>query len=200
MQRLRDLALEVLNEYQLLSQEFGSYQKISGLNCVEGCGACCNNPQVEASVLEMLPLALHLFDTGQAEAYLQQMHDSGGFACHLFQRHSLDGMKGACTVYEWRPGICRMFGVAGYRTKTDQPTLSVCATIKASKPQRFADALIAMSTSTPPMLAHGRQRIAKIDYALGEKLMPINEALVAALEKVLTQAAYSALDDGNVAA
>ena len=84
MQRLRDLALEVLNEYQLLSQEFGSYQKTSGLNCVEGCGACCNNPQVEASVLEMLPLALHLFDTGQAEAYLQQMHDSGGFACHLF--------------------------------------------------------------------------------------------------------------------
>ncbi|WP_414828620.1 YkgJ family cysteine cluster protein [Alteromonas sp. H39] len=200
MQRLRDLALEVLNEYQLLSEEFGSYQKTSGLACVVGCGACCNNPQIEASVLEMLPLALHLFDVGQADNYLHQMHDSGGFACHLFKRHSLDGLKGVCTVYEWRPGICRMFGVAGYRTKTDLPTLSVCSTIKASKPNKYADALITMSTSTPPMLTHGRQRIAKIDYSMGEKLMPINQALVAALEKVLTQAAYGALDDGNVAA
>lgn len=200
MQRLRDLALEVLNEYQLLSEEFGSYQKQSGLHCLAGCGACCNNPQVEASILEMLPLALHLFDIGQAELYLEQMRDSGGFACHLFQRHSLDGMKGACTVYEWRPGICRMFGVAGYRSKTELPVLSVCGTIKNSVPAKYADALIAVSTSSPPMLAYGRQRVAKIDYALGEKLMPINQALLRALEKVLTQAAYCTLDDGNVAA
>ncbi len=200
MQRLRDLALEVLNEYQLLSEEFGSYQAQAGLHCLSGCGACCNNPQVEASVLEMLPLALHLFDTGQAEHYLKQMQDSGGFACHLFERHSLDGLKGACSVYEWRPGICRMFGVAGYRSKTDVPTLSVCSTIKNQMPAKYADALIAVTTSSPPMLTHGRQRIAKIDYALGEKLMPINQALVAALEKVLMQAAYSQVNDGNVAA
>lgn len=200
MQRLRDLALEVLNEYQLLSEEFGSFQAQAGLHCLSGCGACCNNPQVEASVLEMLPLALHLFDTGQAEHYLEQMQDSGGFACHLFERHSLDGLKGACSVYEWRPGICRMFGVAGYRSKTDVPTLSICSTIKNQMPAKYADALIAVTTSSPPMLTHGRQRIAKIDYTLGDKLLPINLALQLALEKVLMLSTYGSVNDGGVAA
>ncbi|MCW8108270.1 YkgJ family cysteine cluster protein [Alteromonas ponticola] len=200
MQRLRDLALEVLNEYHLLSIEFGGFQQQTGLSCIKNCGACCNNPQVEASILEMLPLALHLFDTGQAESFLEQISDSAGFSCQLFQRHSLDGTKGTCTVYEWRPGICRMFGVAGYRTKTQAPTISVCAPIKTAQPHRYANALIAITTAPPPMLANGRQRIAKIDYALGETLLPINQALRGALEKVLLMASYSDVEDNNVAA
>ncbi|NMH61244.1 YkgJ family cysteine cluster protein [Alteromonas ponticola] len=200
MQRLRDLAVAVLNEYQLLSSEFGGYQRQTDLSCTNGCGACCNNPQVEASVLEMLPLALHLFDTGQAESYLEKMSESAGFACQLFARHSLDGSKGACTVYEWRPGICRMFGVAGYRTKTQYPTISVCSTIKSAHPEKYAATLIAITSSPPPMLANGRQRIAKIDYALGESLLPINQALFSALEKVLVMAAYSGVEEENVAA
>jgi hypothetical protein len=31
------------------------------------CGKCCNNPEVEASVIEMLPLALRMYDEGKLE-------------------------------------------------------------------------------------------------------------------------------------
>lgn len=226
MQRLRDLAVQVLDEYQQLSNQFGAYQQITGLTCVSGCGACCNNPDVEVSELEMLPLALYLFDIGQAEEYLEICQQEGRFSCHLYRRHSLDGKQGECSYYAWRPAICRMFGAAGYRTKHTTPTLSVCAGIKQAMPEKYAQALIALqnvhdepsdnqhgqvvnnanesnnlhSVPAPPMLADGRQRIVQLDYALGEKLMPINQALQKALERVLTIAAYSYSEDDFVAA
>lgn len=218
MQRLRDLATQVLDEYQQLSNRFGAYQQLTELTCVSGCGKCCNNPDIEVSELEMLPLALHLFDIGQAEEYLVMCEEEGRFACHLYRRHSLDGTSGECNFYAWRPAICRMFGAAGYRTKNEVPTLSVCSTIKSAFPEKYAQALIALqpvagdgitadgqavgsqAAVNPPMLANGRQRIVQIDFTLGDKLLPINQALKKALERVLTIAAYTDQTDDFVAA
>ena len=57
------------------------------------------------------------------------------------------------------------------------------------------------STSVkPPMIAEGRQRIAQIDYELGDRLMPINDALRLMLEKILTLSFYSQDIDDGVAA
>lgn len=195
MLRLRELSGQVMAVYDELSEQFGSYQREQGLSCIQGCGACCNNPDIEVSVLEMLPYALHLFDIGQAETVLDTLDVATGFSCIMYQRASLDGKQGQCSVYQWRPGICRMFGAAGYKTKTGTATLSVCGVIKAQVPAKYANALIAIGSTKPPMLAEGRSRLAQLDYLLGEKLLPINEALAAALGRVLTLAAYSVGDD-----
>ena len=215
MNRLRELSSQVMDVYQSLSQEFSAYQSSQSLNCLERCGACCNNPDIEVSPLEMLPLALHLFDTGRAEQEFDELDNYSGFACKQYQRLSLDGKEGFCGIYEYRPGICRMFGAAGYKTKSGEATLSVCKPIKQAVPQKYAAALISIqpqrsdaieqlfigdiaannagqSTAIkPPMIAEGRQKLAQLDYELGDKLMPINDALRFMLEKILTLSYYS---------
>jgi hypothetical protein len=50
------------------------------------------------------------------------------------------------------------------------------------------------------MIAEGRQRLAQLDYELGDKLMPINDALRYILEKILTLSFYSQNIDDGVAA
>ncbi len=218
MNRLRELSSQVMDVYQSLSQEFSAYQSSQSLNCVEKCGACCNKPDIEVSPLEMLPYALHLFDTGQAEQVFDELQSYNGFACKQYQRLSLDGTEGYCGIYEYRPGICRMFGAAGYKTKSGEATLSVCKPIKQAVPEKYAAALIAIqpawgqshdsdpmstmsiSSSKPPMIAEGRQRLAQLDYELGDKLMPINDALRYILEKILTLRFYSQNIDDGVAA
>ena len=224
MNRLRELSSQVMDVYQSLSQEFSAYQSSQSLNCVEKCGACCNNPDIEVSPLEMLPLALHLFDTGRAEQEFDELDNYSGFACKQYQRLSLDGKEGYCGIYEYRPGICRMFGAAGYKTKSGEATLSVCKPIKQAVPQKYAAALISIqpqrsdaieqlfigdiaannagqSTAIkPPMIAEGRQKLAQLDYELGDKLMPINDALRFMLEKILTLSYYSQDIDDGVAA
>ena len=206
MNRLRELSSQVMDVYQSLSQEFSAYQSSQSLNCVEKCGACCNNPDIEVSPLEMLPLALHLFDTGRAEQAFDELDSYSGFACKQYQRLSLDGKEGYCGIYEYRPGICRMFGAAGYKTKSGEATLSVCKPIKQAVPEKYAAALIAIqpawgqsnnsdpmsiSNSKPPMIAEGRQKLAQLDYELGDKLIPINDALRYILEKIITLSFYS---------
>ena len=215
MNRLRELSSQVMDVYQSLSQEFSAYQSSQSLNCVEKCGACCNNPDIEVSPLEMLPLALHLFDTGRAEHAFDELDNYSGFACKQYQRLSLDGKEGYCGIYEYRPGICRMFGAAGYKTKSGEATLSVCKPIKQAVPEKYAAALIAIqpawgqsnnsdpmsiSNSKPPMIAEGRQKLAQLDYELGDKLIPINDALRYILEKILTLSFYSQNINDGVAA
>ena len=224
MNRLRELSSQVMDVYQSLSQEFSAYQSSQSLNCVEKCGACCNKPDIEVSPLEMLPYALHLYDIGQAEQVLDEFQSDSGFVCKQYQRLSLDGSEGYCGIYEYRPGLCRMFGAAGYKTKSGEATLSVCKTIKQAVPDKYAAALIAIQPQRadaskqplledvaansaiqsisvkPPMIAEGRQRIAQIDYELGDKLMPINGALRFMLEKILTLSFYAQDIDDGVAA
>ncbi|CAI4163400.1 Fe-s-cluster oxidoreductase [Alteromonas macleodii] len=215
MNRLRELSSQVMDVYQSLSQEFSAYQSSQSLNCVEKCGACCSNPDIEVSPLEMLPLALHLFDTGRAEQAFDELDSYSGFACKQYQRLSLDGKEGYCGIYEYRPGICRMFGAAGYKTKSGEATLSVCKPIKQAVPEKYAAALIAIqpawgqsnnsdpmsiSNSKPPMIAEGRQKLAQLDYELGDKLIPINDALRYILEKILTLSFYSQNINDGVAA
>ena len=218
MNRLRELSSQVMDVYQSLSQEFSAYQSSQLLNCVEKCGACCIKPDIEVSPLEMLPYALHLFDSGQAEQVFDELQSYSGFACKQYQRLSLDGSEGYCGIYEYRPGICRMFGAAGYKTKSGEATLSVCKPIKQAVPEKYAAALISIqpawgqshdsdpmstmsiSSSKPPMIAEGRQGLAQLDYELGDKLMPINDALRYILEKILTLSFYSQNIDDGVAA
>lgn len=75
MQRLRDLSRRVEAVYGEMADTFSGYQQASGLSCRSGCGECCTQPTIEATVLEMLPLALHLFDQGKAEQTLTQLEE-----------------------------------------------------------------------------------------------------------------------------
>ena len=46
-----------------LDEEIKKFQSWSLLGCALGCGKCCFKPDIEATPLEFLPLALKIFKT-----------------------------------------------------------------------------------------------------------------------------------------
>jgi Fe-S-cluster containining protein len=193
MQRLEHLSLQVEQVMAEIGERYGQYQRDRGLFCRSGCGECCLHPGIEATVLEMLPLAFNLLHEGKAESTLDalQTHDLAG--CFFYSRHSEDGKQGQCSVYMKRPGICRLFGAAGYNGREGEVQLSVCKNIKADYPQALQDTIIALESDPPPMIRNGKEQIRQIDYELGGLNYPINEAMKLALEKVLFEQYYLSL-------
>lgn len=196
MQRLRELSRRVEAVYGEMADTFSGYQQASGLSCRSSCGECCTQTTIEATVLEMLPLALHLFDQGKAEQTLTQLEELPEVSgCFFYQRLSFDGKQGQCTVYQQRPSICRVFGAAGYRDKQSKAALSVCKTIKADHTEKYQQHLIMLGEQTPPMMMNAKEQVSQLDYELGSKHYPINHAMQHALEKVLFKSYYSSFDD-----
>lgn len=193
MQRLRQLSLEVETVFAEIGQSYAQYQRDRGLFCRSGCGECCLHPGIEATVLEMLPLAYSLLDEGHAETTLDALASHQQDGCFFYQRHSADGKMGQCSVYLKRPGICRLFGAAGYNGREGEVQLSVCKNIKADHPIAYAETLIALESDPPPMIRNGKEQIRQIDYELGGMNYPINEAMRQALEKVLFEQYYASI-------
>jgi Fe-S-cluster containining protein len=187
---IREFAKELQIIYDEMGKSFSEYQKTSGLLCLEGCGKCCNNPQVEASMLEMIPLALKILDDNKLEAWLEKLENSTQNHCLMYQPLSLDGSLGKCSVYGERPALCRMFGVAGYFNKYGKVSLSLCKLIREQNGELAKNHEQTVSEEKTPMLITWSYRLAQLDPALIQKRMPINEALQQALEKVALYAMY----------
>ncbi len=168
---------------------FSQYQAASGLNCLVGCGKCCNNPEVEASVLEMFPLALRILDENKLEEWLDKLEEPAQDHCLMYEPHTPDGSKGQCGVYKERPSLCRMFGVAGFYNKHQEVTLSVCKLIREKYPDLTKIRESEVSDKTP-MLITWSYRLAQIDPGLIQDRMPINQALKKALERIALYAQY----------
>jgi len=196
MQRLRELSRRVEAVYGEIATTFSAYQQQRGLNCRSGCGECCLQPTIEATVLEMLPLALHLFEQGKAEQTLTQLEElTEPQGCFFYQKLSFDGKQGQCSVYQQRPSICRLFGASGYRDKQGKTSLSVCKVIKSDHLVPYQDTLIALESDPPPMMIMAKELVNELDYELGKQHLPINTALQQALERVLFKAWYSGMND-----
>lgn len=197
MQRLKQLSLQVETVFADIGQSYAQYQRDRGLFCRSGCGECCLHPGIEATVLEMLPLAYSLIEQNEAERTLDALAEQQQDGCFFYQRHSADGKMGQCSVYQKRPGICRLFGAAGYNGREGEIQLSVCKNIKADHPVAYADTLIALESDPPPMIRNGKEQIRQIDYELGGINYPINEAMRQALEKVLFEQYYAGIADAE---
>ena len=107
---IREFVFNLQKVYEEMSETFSDYQKSTGLSCLNSCGRCCLNPDVEASVLEMLPLALKIHDEGKTEEWFQKLENSTQEHCLLLVSTGETG-QGYCSSYQERPSICRMFGV-----------------------------------------------------------------------------------------
>lgn len=193
MQQLRDTASQLMILNDEIALTYSRYQNDRKLFCRSGCGQCCLHPGIEASVLEMLPLALHLYDTGLAESTLDalQQHDQDQAGCFFYQASSEDRKSGQCGVYPYRPAVCRMFGAAGYRGREGEVLLSVCKVIRADAPEAVIATEQSLSSETPPMMRNHKAQITQLDFELSKENMPIKQATAVALEKVITKAWYA---------
>ena len=186
---IREFSQDLQKIYDQMWEAFSKYQAASGLNCLVGCGKCCNNPEVEASVLEMFPLALRILDENKLEEWLDKLEEPAQDHCLMYEPHTPDGSKGQCGVYKERPSLCRMFGVAGFYNKHQEVTLSVCKLIREKYPDLTKIRESEVSDKTP-MLITWSYRLAQIDPGLIQDRMPINLALKKALERIALYAQY----------
>jgi Fe-S-cluster containining protein len=183
---IREFSLNLQKVYAEMSETFGQYQSSTGLNCLSGCGRCCMNPDIEASPLEMIPLALKIYDEGKLDEWLQKLESPGRDFCLLLKESENEG-QGQCISYNERPSICRMFGVGGVFDKHHKTTLSICKYIKEAS-KNFPE-----TTDGAPLIPLWSSKLASLDPELTQKKYPINKAIKLALEKVAFYAQYQVI-------
>ncbi|WP_107040307.1 YkgJ family cysteine cluster protein [Brumimicrobium mesophilum] len=168
-----------------LELESVQFKKESGLRCVSGCGNCCTHPNLDASPLEFLPWAFHLFLNGEAENTLVELNQTNSKTCHIYKSLTVLG-KGRCSAYKYRGLICRLFGFGATRDKFGQLRLATCKTIKEGQTENYGKTVKSITNGMfVPVFADYYMKLSQIDHHMGNTILPVNKALKIALEEVL---------------
>ncbi len=176
---------QVRRLYEMLERELDVFKRDSGLHCLPGCGHCCTKPNIEAAVLEFLPYAFQLFQHRQAESVKDQLQSDLQPICHLFRvMNGNDYVKGRCMDYENRGLICRLFGFSTSRDKNGNRVLSTCKWIKNSQEHEIAISKELIAKGTVPHITSYYQKLVQIDFRLGQEYLPINKAILRAIQEV----------------
>jgi uncharacterized protein len=178
--------------FQHLDQEIHVFQSHTGLHCIAGCGKCCTKPDIDATPLEFLPYALHLYLNGKAEQVLTQLKNREDGVCIIYKPLTVgDPVNGTCTEYPYRGLICRLFGYGATRDKLGQLRLATCKIIKEKQAENFEKSIEDMKNGlSVPIFTEYYQKIANIDFRLGSEFVPINQALIMAIEEILHYYTY----------
>lgn len=191
---IKETSHNLQNIYQEMTKTFSEFQKEVGLPCASGCGSCCVNPEIEASILEMLPFAVKAWEEDRLEETLTAVEAVLEGNCYLFDGDLTTG-KGSCRSYNERPSLCRMFGVGGYYDKNHVPTLSICKVIRASAPDHSAKILSQIKNYDVPSISKWATLTSSLGNPTLNVRMPINLAMKAALEKTALYAQYHSEND-----
>lgn len=179
--------MALLDELDRQTQTFAAQ---TGLKCKDGCGACCQNPDVETTVTEVLPLAVHVWSAFRPQKAVDSILESlrrtsfRGVCVFYKPDPSLKG-QGRCSVYAYRPGLCRLFGFSARRDKYGKAQLVTCKVIKNIQPGLYTRAQTELQKGIPaPFLTALALSVYAIDPHHGGELLPINRALALSLEKI----------------
>ena len=182
--------------YQL-EQEMTQFQKSSNINCISGCGRCCTYSSIEASPLEFLPWAFHLFLNGEAEKMLNTLQEQHSSTCIIYKPLTIID-QGKCSNYKYRGLICRLFGYAANKDKYGNLRLATCKIIKEGQAETYKNVTEAISKGMyVPIFTDYYMQLNQIDFNLGNKILPINKALKMALEEVLSYYAYRPMPNSD---
>jgi Fe-S-cluster containining protein len=178
----------LLEIYRELDETIHALKVETGLSCVEGCGKCCETPNrnIEASVLEVIPLALALWENGTGDFWLKRLEQySDSDFCIFYHSEPLFPGTGKCSVYPLRPLLCRLFGFAAKTGKNGEIVFSLCRKVKEVYPglKEAVQQKILEGTEVPVCSDFGR-RVEALNPLLGNRKYPINTAIRMALEKI----------------
>lgn len=186
MKTLPQKVQQVKKVYARLDAHIESLQEDSGLRCVSGCGQCCKKPDIEASPVEFLPLALDWFDEDVHWEKYEALKNSQDATCFVFRPH-VTSFGGLCNAYPNRGLICRLFGYSARLNKEGKKELVTCKILKDEMPKEIARASSAKKKL--PVMVHYQTRMAAIDIQLNDR-MHINQAMQKAIETVAAYYAY----------
>ncbi|MFH7000209.1 YkgJ family cysteine cluster protein [Flavobacterium sp. FlaQc-57] len=184
--------------FDRLEIEISVFKSKTNLSCNAGCGKCCSTPNIDASPLEFLPWAFHLFLNGKAEETLELLKNISTKNCFLYRPLSvIEHQKGSCSNYRYRGLICRLFGYGATTDKFGKLRLATCKIIKEEQNENFSMAEKAINNGVNvPIFTDYYMQLAQIDLRMGMIFLPINEALKIAIEEVLHYYAYRPFPGG----
>ncbi len=179
---------ELLEVYNDLDRRIEFLKNVSGIDCIENCGKCCMLPsyKIETSIFELIPLAIHLWEKGEAEIFLERLNIvDRSSPCIFYKENLIDKEKGHCYVYPLRPLICRLFGFSAIEDKYGRPIIILCSILKKELPEKCSKVqeMIAKGLDVPINSFYAK-RIALINPVYGKDLYPINEAIRIGIELV----------------
>jgi uncharacterized protein len=175
--------------FRQLDEEIAAFQSWSTLHCKFGCGKCCFKPDIEATVLEFLPFAVHLHQNGAAFEWLERLKANQGEVCLILNPTA--ATQGLCSDYQYRGLICRLFGYSARTNKYGAKELVTCQLIKTEQAAAYALAEKGIEENAAvPVMNQYYMRLHSIDYQLAQNFYPINEAIRRAIETVLQYYAY----------
>lgn len=180
--KYEQLVREVRAVYAEADAAVEEFCRISGLRCVPGCGACCETGVVEATALQMLPAAFHLWRTGVAWGVMRALQEgSTTNRCILYRPDESRQGYGRCGLYQYRALVCRLFGFAGRRSKRGEVEIVACRLLRAQLPPERAHA--ASWQDSVPLLPQFQMRLWGIAPRLSHPA-GVNEALGEALDHI----------------
>lgn len=175
--------------FEKLEKEVATFQGWTGLHCATGCGKCCYKPDIESTVLELLPFAIHLYQHKLAFAWIDKVKDTGSPLCVLLSPSRMGA--GLCSEYKHRPLICRLFGYSARIDKYERRELMSCTVIKTEQQAQFAIASDqVLAGALVPMITQYYMQLRAIDFEMAREYFPINEAIKRAIEVILQYYAY----------
>lgn len=187
---LSDRDLETMEQtgeiFREVDEAADAFRALTGIRCPDGCGECCTGSRVEATLAEMLPLALDLWQKGEADFWLERI--SGALenpSCVFYRPDPENPLKGRCMVYEMRPLVCRLFGFFVTRNKHGRFVYSGCRAIKQQDPDRYRNAVDVVSrVERISVSTDFGIRTAGLDSGVSTAMVSINKAASAALLKI----------------
>ncbi|MCU0419743.1 MAG: YkgJ family cysteine cluster protein [Cyclobacteriaceae bacterium] len=189
MDHLEQQAAAVEAVFSELDAAIRQFQEHTTLHCKWGCGKCCFKPDIEATILEFLPFALHAYHQGLAESWHTRLLAEASPTCMILNPTST--AAGLCSQYAHRGLICRLFGYSARTNKYNQKELVTCQVIKTDQANAYANSQAAIANGLPvPVMSHYYFQLQSIDPDLGRSFYPINQALRLALEKVMHHYTY----------
>lgn len=187
--QLEEKVEAVKQVFENLDQRIANFQTATTLHCKFGCGKCCFKPDIEATVLEFLPFAYHLYHQGLAEQWLDKINHSDSSICLIL--NPTQAGAGLCTEYPHRGLICRLFGYSARTNKYGKKELVTCQIIKTEQTDAYEKAVLTIETDTEvPVMNQFYMQLHAIDFELTQTFYPINEAIRRAIETVLQHYVY----------
>ena len=181
-----------------LDGRISEFQNSTGLKCIAGCGKCCLKPDIEATVLEFLPFAWHVFKSGQIDDCYDRLSHSDSALCMILAPALSSTANGFCTSYEHRGLICRLFGFSARRNKYNSPELFTCRLIKDEQPEKYLEVTENIKRDLDvPVVTDYYMKLKNIDPEWGTITYPINEAIRKAMEVVLNYYYFRKLSAKN---
>jgi uncharacterized protein len=174
--------------FRALDEAIAAFQSWSTLHCKFGCGKCCFKPDIEATTLEFLPFAHHLYLNNQATEWLDKINASNDSICHILS--PTQAGAGLCSDYQYRGLICRLFGYSARTDKHGKKELVTCQIIKTEQPAFVTAQKEIANEASVPVMSNYYMQLHAIDPTLARDFYPINTAIKKALETVLHYYAY----------